>query len=307
MKAKRNLMMILALTLLMGGLQAQQKKVIKIKQGDGEEKDGVVFIHDGDGQKVKIKKEVFWVEGDSLDIDSDGDHVILLQGGDDEDTEIDVQVFMKENFKTGDSLKQVIMLKSDAPPMPHLNRVVILKSGLFRRDTTVILHVPGTRKIVKVIDDGKEVPAAKFHKYRKHLDGALDMAELEELAPRIEEMEIRLALPEISDSLKLESLDSLLVELKVLQSDLATLQHEKLITARRVISMDAMANEMLVALEKAGLNPPEKIKSLRIEDDRIWINGEELTGKAADVCLKVFQNSSGDRLGKGLIFDIEFD
>ncbi len=293
--------LILVLSLLLAsGLWAQEERIV-IKKEIHEE-DQNQGTKDGDESRV-IKKIIHMgAEG----ADKDG----LIWISEDEGgvhADIDVEVILDTDSLLQDLGDKVVMIQKKHRGHQPPAKVIILKSGFFRRDTTIVYYDPLDRTILKVIDDGQEMDAGEFHKYRDQLDGAMEMAELEDLEPRIEDLEIKLSLPDFPDSLKLKELDSLLVELKELDSKQAKLNLEKLISTRTILFGDVQQPDFPALLEKAGINISQGVTTLRIEKGKISINGEPISPEQQAAFDTVYEEAMGEPLSGDDVLELQFD
>lgn len=178
--------------------------------------------------------------------------------------------------------------------MPHhaqkSARIIIKKSGLFRKNKIIIDFNPMTRNILKVTDNGKEVPEKKFHKYQEYLEDATDYAELEALHPRMEELTVTMELPDLPDSQKLADLEAIIIDLESLESDRAALKKEHFISLKRVIELEGLTETILGIMEKAGETPPQKIKEIEVRDGLFFLNGTEVKGELGQKCIEAYNS-----------------
>ncbi len=171
-------------------------------------------------------------------------------------------------------------------------RIVIKKSGLFRKSKIVIDFNPMTKKIVNVMDNGKEVPGNKFHKYQDYLEDATELAPLEALHPAMEEMDLKIELGELPSLEGLEGLDSLIIHLEALESAHATIKKEHYKLVKHVVELDNLAETIQNILAENGATPPQKIKNISIKKGVFHVNGKEIKGEVGDKCIQAYVDLS---------------
>ncbi|MCF7822985.1 MAG: hypothetical protein K9N35_02340 [Candidatus Marinimicrobia bacterium] len=210
-------------------------------------------------------------------------------------------LFINHDLDSFDSTGGKILLRSIPSREKKAARVVIKKSGLFRKNKIVIDFDPATHHIVKVTDNGNDVPISKFHKYQDYLEEANDFTELEALHPRMEELEWNMVVDDLSDSVKIAKIEYVLQDLENLKSDRAKFKKEHFVSIKKILELDELAETIQKVLEESGMTPPQKIKEIKIKDEIFFLNGEEITGELGKKCIAVCQNhvNSDDRKIKG--------
>lgn len=189
------------------------------------------------------------------------------------------------------TLERVILHKM---PTHHQKaaRIVIKKSGLFKKSKIVIDFDPMTKMILNVLDNGKEMPEKKFHKYQEYLEDATELAPLEALHPAMEEMDLRIELGELPTLEGLEGLDSLIIHLEALESDHAVFKKEHYKSIKHVIELDNLAETIQNILAESGATPPQKIEKISIKKGKFFVNGDEIKGDAGQKCLQAYMANS---------------
>lgn len=220
----------------------------------------------------------FWIQRTIDGLDSLGENLIFTEG--------------KHIELLGDSMFNNIFIRK----LPHLEertaRIIIKKSGFFRKNKIIIDFNPMTQQIIQVVDNGKTIPENKFHKYQDHLEDATEYAELESLHPRMEELEMKIDMLQLPDSEKLAELEALLIDLEDFDSDRAHFKKQHYASAIRVIELDNLEEEIQNILSDAGVTPPQKIKEIAIEDGKFYLNGEALKGEIAEKCIQLYIDNS---------------
>ena len=171
-------------------------------------------------------------------------------------------------------------------------RIVIKKSGFFRKSKIVIDFDPFSKEIVKVVDNGEEIPEKKLYKYQEYLEDATEYSELEALHPRMEEIELEIDMLRLPDSEKLADLEALIIDLEGLKSDRAYLKKEHYTSIKRVIELESLEEDIQNALEEAGMDVPKKIETIEIKKGKFFLNDKEITGTAGEKCVQAYINNS---------------
>lgn len=210
--------------------------------------------------------------------DSLNDHFIWSQSG-------DVEI-------AGDSTIKKIFIQKAPIHQRKAARIVIKKSGFFRKNKIIIDFDPMTREIIKVIDNDKDISSNKYHKYQNYLEDATDFPELEALHPRILELEHKLDALELPDPEMLADLESLIVNLEGLESKKAHYERQKFTLLKHVIELEKLEAVVQGILESAGITPPQKIESIAIEDGKFFINDNEIKGEAGAKCIQAYMEHS---------------
>ncbi len=278
------LKLILVLTILsVALLQAQTKKVVVTTELKGE----------ADLENVVVDEIRLEVLNDSTD-----NHIKWVQEG---------------NWPSADSgMQNVFMVRS---PMHDRKaaRIVIKESGLFKKNKIIIDFDPISRRIVKVIDNDKEIDPIKFHKYQDYLEDATEFAELEALHPRMEELEFKIQSSGLADSEKLADLDAILIDLEALKSDRALFKKEHYSSIKKIIELDELEDSFQKILEEAGITPPQKLESISIKNGKFFLNGEEVKGEPGEKCVEAYLGLTDPNLegleikGEAINIEITFD
>lgn len=206
---------------------------------------------------------------------------------------IKAEVYFDHDFKMSDSIMKNVFIHKLPHHAKKAARIIIKKSGFFRKSKIIIDFDPHTKEIVSVVDNEKEVAPGKFHKYQDYLEDAADMEELEALHPKMEELEWTVEAPHLPDSEKIANLESMILNLELLESDHAKLKREHYLSQVKIIKLDELTEIIQSVLEESGVTPPQKIKSLKVSDGKFFLNGEEITGEAGQKCLEAWNSHSG--------------
>jgi len=286
MYLKGKLFVLCALTLISSIALAQKKQVIvrqEVVDGDSLN-ERVIFDHD-----ININ-----LVGDSLQ-----DRFIWSHEG-------DLQIL-------GDSSLQKVFIHQIPRHEKKAARIVIKKSGFFKKNKIVIDFDPMTRAIIHVEDNNEEVSPKKFHKYQKYLEDATEFAELEALHPRMEELEFKMQSLQLADSEKLADLEALLVDLDKLKSDRALMKKEHYSAIKKIIDLENLEDIFMNILEGAGVTPPQKLETIAIKKGKFFVNGEEIKGDAGKKCIQAYVEHSDldpedlDKMGDEISIQIKFD
>ncbi len=192
------------------------------------------------------------------------------------------------------------------PDSTGIGEITILKSGFLSRDSTVINYRKKDKTIIRVIENGKEVPAKRHHKYEKHVREVDEFEKMSELLPEIKELEVMLESEELTMQEKLMELKEIQLELSDMESELAEQQHLIVEVHRRSIMFDVMRSDLLNYLHGQGFNPPEDVSIIEVTRDSFTVDGVILADSLADNCYDIFDSHRGQKLGKGESVKIEF-
>jgi len=253
---------LLILTLGVSMLPGQTKQVVIKKKHDG----------DSLSTTVRVENEVAII-GDGTQ-----DHFIWV-----DDDHVNVH---------GDSLVKNVFVHRIPHHERKAARIIIKESGFFKKNKIVIDFDPATKVIRKVVDNKKEIPPKKFHKYQDYLDEATELEPLEALHPVMEEFDLQLELGELPNLEVLEGLDSLIIKLEALESKHAVLKKERYKSMKHVIKLDHLIEGIQDILSDAGLTPPQKIEEIEIKKGKFYLNGEELEGDIGDKCIQLYTDHS---------------
>jgi len=189
-------------------------------------------------------------------------------------------------------MKNIFIQKAPGHHQPTA-RIVIKKSGFFRKNKIVIDFNPITQEILNVVENEKVILKKKFHKYQEYLEDASDYAELEALHPRMEELEMIMELRDLPDSQKIADLNAILIDLESLESGRALMKKEHFISIKRIIELDELSEAILGLLEDAGVTPPQKIEQIELKDGLFFLNGDEIKGALGQKCIKAYNTHTG--------------
>ena len=226
------------------------------------------------------------------------------------------EFIMDHNFNIellGDSLSQNVFIVKNHHSQQKTARIIIKKSGFFRKNKIIIDYDPRSLEIFKVADNDELIPANKFHKYRDYLEESTEYAELEALHPRLEEFEFRIQTDHLNDSAKLNELTILLEDLQTLKSDRAHFIKQQYSTIKRVIELDELEEVIQTILSDAGLKPPQKIEDISIKKGKFFLNGEEVKGEIGQKCIQAYASQSDltledlEKKGDEISIRIDFD
>lgn len=207
-------------------------------------------------------------------------------------TQIIVSIDHDFDINVDDSTHAMVFVQRNPVIEEQVARIVIKKTGLFRKNKIVIDFDPTTQRIVKVMDDDKEVPEKKFHKYQEYLEDATEFSELEDLHPKMEELEYKIQMMELPNSQKLADLNELIIDLEGLKSEHAILKKQQFNSIIQVIKLDHLEEKIQEALEAGGMSPPQKIEKISIEDGKFFVNGQEIEGDLGKKCIQIYAGMS---------------
>lgn len=223
--------------------------------------------------------------------------VVMHKEGTHGDSLIDKYIHINDG-DLPDSLMKKVIIHKDKEVHKKVGRVVIKKSGLFKKNKIVIDFDPDSEKILKVVDNGEEVPESKFHKYQDELEGATEYADLESLHPKMEEVEVNIELGAIADSEKFADLEELILELEHMDSEHAKMKQEHYLSVKKVVELDKLQETIQKILENAGETPPQKIKEIEIRKGKFYLNGEEIEGELGQKCIQAYAEQADMKLEK---------
>ena len=286
MYSKSKLFLLLLLAIGISLAVAQKTQIIFHKE-----------MHDGDS----LKKELIFDHDIDFEIlgDSSRDHFIWSHEGDFE-------------ILGDSSIKNVFIHRAPAFGRKAA-RIVIKESGFFKKNKIIIDFDPLTRSIIKIVENDKDVPPKKFHKYQDYLEDATEFAELEALHPRMEELELKLEALEFPDPEMLANLETLIVNLEGLESKRAHLERKKFTIMKHVFELENLEGVFQGILEDAGITPPQKIETISIQKGKFFVNGDEVKGEAGEKCIQAYMNHSDltpedmQKKGEEISIDIRFD
>jgi len=192
----------------------------------------------------------------------------------------------------GDSALQNVFVVRTPMHDRKAARIVIKKSGFFKKNKIIIDFDPLSRRIIKVVDNNKEIDSKKFHKYQDYLEDATDFAELEALHPRMEELELKLEGFEFPNPEMLADIESLIVNLEGLESKKAHLEKKKFTLMKHVFELENLEGVFQDILENHGITPPQKIEDIAIKKGKFFVNGDEVKGEAGKRCIQAYLEHS---------------
>jgi hypothetical protein len=212
-----------------------------------------------------------------------------------------------------DSTREQVFLHKMPNHHQEAARIVIKKSGFFKKNKIVIDFDPVTKNIVSVIDNGKDMPEKKFHKYQEYLEDATEIAPMRALHPAMEEMDLKIELGDFPNSEELEGLDSLIIQLEALKSAHAVLKKEQYKLVKHVVELDNLAETIQNILAENGATPPQKIETIAIKKGMFYVNGKEIKGAAGEKCIQAYVEQTDltkedlDKNGDDISITIRFD
>ncbi|MBC8192431.1 MAG: hypothetical protein ISR87_00050 [Candidatus Marinimicrobia bacterium] len=202
------------------------------------------------------------------------------------------EIYLIQDGDESDSVAANIIVHRMPRHEQKAARIVIKKSGFFKKNKIIIDFNPMTKKIIKVLDNEKEMPEKKFHKYQEYLEDATELASLEALHPVMEEMDLKIELGELPSLEGLEGLDSLIVHLEALESAHAIIKKKHYKSIKQVIRLDNLAETIQNILAESGATPPQKIETISIEKGKFFVNGDEIIGDTGQKCLQAYMANS---------------
>lgn len=205
------------------------------------------------------------------------------------------EFMMDHNFNIellGDSLSQNVFIVKNHHSQQKTARIIIKKSGFFRKNKIIIDYDPRSLEIFKVADNDELIPANKFHKYQEYLEDATELSELEALHPAMDEFDLQIELGELPNFEALEGLDSLIIQLKGLESKQALLKKEHFMSIKHIVELDNLTEEIQNVLSAEGITPPQKIREIAIKKGKFFLNGDEVKGAIGEKCLQVYIDQS---------------
>ncbi len=282
MKLKKSYFIPLLIGFLFSGTMAQDRTIImknKIVDGDSIRQE-ITITDDGDFEWVTDENhENFIFHDGHVRADSLMKSWVFTHSGDVE--------FI------GDSALQPVHVMRIPRAAPVPSRVIIKKSGLFRKSTIIIDFDPMTQEILQVIDNDENIPAKKLHKYQDYLEDAIEYSDWEALHPRMEEMEFKINMMSLADSEKLAELETLIIDLESLESERAHLKKEHFTSIKRFIEFDVLTDAIQNILSENGQTPPQKIKEIAIKKGKFFLNGEEIKGELGKKCIQAYATHAG--------------
>ena len=283
MHVKKSLVLltILSLSLSMALAQKRQVTVHKEIKTDDSARNEIIIKHMGGHEFIQ----------DSSDVD-----IIFVQDGDVQvwkDSLHSKLIYMTEGdiaFSDDSTLKNVFIHRTPSHEK-KVARIIIKKSGFFRKSKIVIDYDPRTQNILNVVENGKEITANKFHKYQDYLEESAELGDLDALYPAMEDFELQLELGELANLEVLEGLDSLLIVLEGLESLPAIIKKERYKSLKHIVELETLTDELQSILTSAGITPPQKIKEMSIKKRKFYLNGEEITGSVGEKCIQALWNT----------------
>ncbi|NQT62637.1 MAG: hypothetical protein HQ556_06725 [Candidatus Marinimicrobia bacterium] len=227
--------------------------------------------------------------------------------------EVHKEVFITQLGEDSDSAMTKIFVHKMPRHEQKAARIVIKKSGFFKKNKIIIDFDPMTKKIMNVLDNGKEMPEKKFHKYQEYLEDATELAPLAALHPAMEEMDLRIELGELPSLEGLEGLDSLIIHLDALESAHAVIKKEHYKSIKHVIELDNLAETIQNILGESGATPPQKIETIAIKKGKFYVNGDEIKGETGKKCIQAYMANSDltpedmEKKGEEISIKILFD
>lgn len=236
-------------------------------------------------KKVMVKKTS---GGDSLRTTVEIENDVSIISGEGENHFI----WIDDEVMKGDSLLKKVFIHKRPHHERKAARIIVKESGFFKKNKIIIDFDPVTRVIRKVMDNDKEVPPKKFHKYQDYLEDATELESLEDLHPAMEEFDLQLELGELPPLEMLEGLDTLLIKLEDLESKHAVFKKERYKSLKHVIKLDHLTEGVQDIMADEGLTPPQKIEEISIKKGKFYVNGELVDGEAGEKCIQLYTNHS---------------
>ncbi len=302
MTSKKLILIITVIGLIVSGAMAQKKHVVIHKEmlhGDSTEFE-FTFDHDFNIEILDDSTHQYWLQKGITRLDSLDKELIFADG-------------KYLEFLNDSALKKMVVHS-----IPHFQpkpaRIIIKKSGFFRKSKIIIDFDPLTQRILQVIDNDEKVPENKFHKYQDHLEGATEYADYESLHPRMEEIEMKIDMLQLPDSEKLADLEALIIDLENFDSHRAHLKKQHYVSAKRIIELDKLAEGLQNILSDAGITPPQKITSIAIKDGgKFFLNEDEIKGDVGEKCIQFYIENTDmttedfQKKGEEISIQITFD
>lgn|GEM_PF-6935184 len=184
---------------------------------------------------------------------------------------------LNDHFLDAQEIESAI---SQEKQQSDISELKILHSGFLSRDTLVIRYHTIDKKIVEVIDKGKKVSSTEFKKYESKMRDILELRQLNELLPAIEEVDKMMESPLISNSEKLEELENLHQHLEHMGSDLAE-KYREIAEVHRASVLDDYIQEIVDSPEMSDSLKLGELKDLLDQSIRFDTSQPELMGRRA--------------------------
>jgi len=186
-------------------------------------------------------------------------------------------------------------------------KVIILKSGFLSKDSTVIEYIKGSKKIIRVYDNGGEVPARKYGKYHKQILEMLEMERMSELLPELRELEVLIESEKLSSIEKLFEMEIMLKEMAVMKSELAEVNREIIGIRHETLSFKVLRKKLQETLWSNDVYPPDEVNIIEVDAEKFIVDGIELDSTMTKLCRDVYEDVRGNKVGKNESVKIQFD
>ena len=186
-------------------------------------------------------------------------------------------------------------------------KVIILKSGFLSKDSTVIEYIKGSKEIIRVFENGKEVPTRKYGKYQKKILETLELEKISKLLPEFKELQILMESEKVSFEKKLAETKAMLKELEMMKSELADVNREILEMHRDKLSFKVLRKILQETLWSKDIFPPDEVNLIEVDADKFIVDGIVLDSVMTKLCREVYEDVRGSRVGKNESVKIQFD
>lgn len=178
----------------------------------------------------------------------------------------------KEHMELRARLAHAHRAARDALARDTLEEIRIRSSGKKSRDVLILRYGKDGRDLISVIDNGKIVSRKDFEKYRIRLEEALEAREIDELRPRLEELERILESRRRTDEEKIEALKEVIEEMKRRESETAVRARDLYIARLGALDGRRLAVDPLLLPEsRAGDR-----MTIRVREDGCYLHGKRL-------------------------------
>ena len=186
-------------------------------------------------------------------------------------------------------------------------KVIILKSGFLSKDSTVIEYIKGSNEIIRVYENGKEVPARKYGKYREKIFETLELKKISEFLPDLQELEVFLESGKLSLDEKLIEMEAILEEMAEMESEMAEVNREILGIRHESLSFKVLRKKLQETLWSNDVFPPDEVNIIEVDADKFIVDGIELDSTMTKLCREVYEDVRGDKVGENESVKIQFD
>ncbi len=186
-------------------------------------------------------------------------------------------------------------------------KVIILKSGFLSKDSTVIEYIKGSNEIIRVFDNGKEIPTRKYGKYREKILETLELEKMSELLPELQELEVLMESEKLSALEKLDEMEVMIKEMAVMKSELAEVNREIIEIRHETLSFKVLRKKLQETLWSKDIFPPDEVNLIEVDADKFIVDGIELDSAMTKLCREIFEEVQGNKIGKNESVKIQFD